>query len=106
MPPSPHPLPAGQLGDLSDSVCQRSGRFVGSKIQDPADCAQFCAHHQTLPSVTECRSIAGKPCWTRNLSHSVTTGHIPSKLLVLRAATATNQKVGSSNLSGRTILIK
>ena len=27
-----------------------------------------------------------------------------SKSLILRAATATNQKVGSSNLSGRTIL--
>jgi len=27
------------------------------------DCAQFCAHHQTLRSTTSRRCIAGKPCW-------------------------------------------
>ena len=32
-----------------------------------ADCAQFCAHHQTLPAVTDRRTIAEKPCWTRYL---------------------------------------
>jgi hypothetical protein len=31
------------------------------------NCAQFCAHHQTLPSVIECRGIAGNPCWARHL---------------------------------------
>jgi hypothetical protein len=26
-------------------------------------CTQFCAHHRTLLSVTECLAITGRPCW-------------------------------------------
>jgi hypothetical protein len=27
-------------------------------------CAQFCAHHQTLPTATEYHDISANPCWT------------------------------------------
>jgi hypothetical protein len=97
--PSPSPgARGGQLGARGSIV------EVTMAKQCRGDCAQFCAHHQTLPSVTACRSIAGKPCWTRRLSHSVTTGHIQSKVLVLRAATPFKAWVDGSSPSALTIV--
>jgi hypothetical protein len=60
-------------------------------------CAQFCAHHQTLPSVTECRGTAGKPCWTGHLSHSVSIRSSPCKSLIPRATITWAQGVRGSN---------
>ena len=68
-------------------------------------CAQFCAHHQTPPSVTECHSLAGNPYWTRHLCHSVTTGRNPCKLLVLRATITWAQGVRGSNPRAPTNLL-
>jgi hypothetical protein len=68
------------------------------------DCAQFCAHHQTRPSVMACCCLTGKPCWTSHLWHFVAIRSDRPKSLILCAAMATNQKVGSPNLSGRAIL--
>ena len=35
-------------------------------LKQCSHCAQFCAHHQTRPSATDCHGIAEKPCWTWN----------------------------------------
>jgi hypothetical protein len=66
-------------------------------MRGPDHCAQFCAHHQTRPSVMECRRIAGKPYWTRHQWHLVIIGHIPSKSLFLRATSTWAQGVRGSN---------
>ena len=60
LPPSPG-AKGEQLG------AKGSIREVAMGKQRREDCAQFCAHHQTLPSVTECGDNAGKPCLTRYL---------------------------------------
>src|ERR1035441_6577947 len=62
-----------------------------------ATCAQFCAHHQARLSVMDCRGIAEKPCQTSHLWYSVTSGHCPCKLLVLRATSTWAQGVRGSN---------
>ena len=60
-------------------------------------CAQFCAHHQTLPSVTECKDTAGKPLWTRHLSRSVAIRSIPCKSLILRASSPYKEEAAGSS---------
>jgi len=66
----------------------------------PQECAQLCA---------QWRFVAA--CFGRNCEREKPHGYSfiqivtkSAKLLIVRAATATNQKVGSSNLSGRAIL--
>jgi hypothetical protein len=66
-------------------------------------CAHFCAHHQTRPSATEWPTPRRNHCRMRHSAHSVAISRAQCKLLISRAAMATNQKVGSSNLSGRAI---
>ena len=66
-------------------------------------CAQFCAHHQPLRSSTKCDDDESNPLIRRSLSQLIDDRSNCRTLLILRAATATNQKVGSSNLSGRAI---
>src|SRR5207249_10366522 len=56
-----------------------------------------------FPYTTLFRSA--EACEFANESNSVLLSPFECKLLIFRAATATNQKVGSSNLSGRTILL-
>jgi len=38
-----------------------------------------------------CRRIAEKPCWTRHSQQFITTGHIPPKSSILRAASPPEQ---------------
>jgi hypothetical protein len=52
-----------RLDAQDDGLDARSGGWVRFCF----NCAQFCAHHQTLLSVTECRDIGRNPCWTRHL---------------------------------------
>jgi hypothetical protein len=60
-PGMPPPLPGRQDGQLGPRISIREVT-MGKRCR--GDCAQFCAHHQTLPSVPECRDAAGKPWWT------------------------------------------
>jgi len=72
-----------------------------SERQSRGSCAQLCAYHQALQSVTEWLRYNRKARWTRHRWHFVTIHFVPCKSLVSRVATSTNQNVGSSNLSGR-----
>ena len=67
-------------------------------------CAQFCAHHQTLPSATECHEHVEKPCCMRHLSHSVILRGTLSKLLILGATITYKQEVAGSSPALPTIL--
>src|SRR5215813_2386700 len=63
-----------------------ASRIVSAEGLTPIRCAQFCAHHQTLPTDTDCSGISAKPCWTRYLWRTVASGNTRCKLLIVRAA--------------------
>jgi hypothetical protein len=61
------PLQRGTVGaprraDNPSREKTREGNGLSCDQRMAEDCPQFCAHHQTLPSVTECRRIGGNPC--------------------------------------------
>src|SRR2546422_1647993 len=49
-------------------------------------CAQFCAHHETLPIASKCDALAGKSPVNRQLSQFVAVHRNCRKLLILHAA--------------------
>src|SRR3989454_11205301 len=49
-------------------------------------CAQFCAHHETLPIASKCDALAGKSAVNRQLSQFVAVHRNCRKLLILHAA--------------------
>jgi hypothetical protein len=65
-------------------------------------CAQFCAYHQTLPSVTECCRVAEKSCWARHLSQFVAIHSAQCKSLIFRAASPFKAWVDGSSSSALT----
>ena len=83
-------VPLGTSGVLGSTRNEGSKHAFEASLEKWADasacdCAQFCAHHQTLPSVTDCQVIGAKACWTRHLWHVVAIHRTPCKLLILRA---------------------
>jgi hypothetical protein len=76
-------------------------RMMGcSRKGDKSGCYQICNHYQLRPRVTGAAGCALKALPRAGLMAMGST-LLACNSLCFRAATATNQKVGSSNLSGR-----
>src|SRR5208282_2022983 len=60
-------VPGNSTSELFATVSQICRLKMGFT---PSDCAQFCAHHQTLPTATERQAVADKQ-WAPHLSFFV-----------------------------------
>ncbi len=76
--------------------------FAAGLTYPEGHCAQFCAYQQTRLATSICVEDTRNSLCVSRLSHSVARYRKCCKSFIMRFTMATNQKVGSSTLSGRT----
>ena len=100
----------GGVGQLLAGVLTGSYRCASELIilrcwriakEHGRDCAQFCAHHQTLPSATAGRRVRRNLSATLYLYDSVAIGNNSCNLLILRAERLRRQTLYPAELRAR-----